>query len=145
MNNAKWAWGVGGHDVGKRSTSGGECVRARVIVNAAGAWADTVAGLCGVSALGIQPMRRSAFLFAGPDGVDVSGWPTVLGVDESYYFKPDAGVLLGSPANADPVAPQDVMPEELDIATGIYRIESSEAHTSELQSLMRKSYAVFSL
>src|SRR3546814_9959822 len=70
-------------------------------------------------------MRRSAFLFAGPDGVDVSGWPTVLGVDESYYFKPDAGVLLGSPANADPVAPQDVMPEELDIATGIYRIEEA--------------------
>src|SRR3546814_12185939 len=70
-------------------------------------------------------MRRSAFLFAGPDGVDVSGWPTVLGVDESYYFKPDAGVLLGSPANADPVAPQDVMPEELDIATGIYRIEAA--------------------
>lgn len=32
--------------------------------------------------------------------------------------------MLGSPANADPVPPQDVMPEELDIATGIYHIEN---------------------
>jgi len=47
----------------------------------------------------------------------------VVGIDESYYFKPDAGQLLGSPANADPVEPHDVQPEELDVATGIYHIE----------------------
>ncbi|MNH16899.1 FAD dependent oxidoreductase [compost metagenome] len=48
----------------------------------------------------------------------------MIGVDESFYFKPDAGQLLGSPANADPVEPQDVMPEELDVAIGIYNIEA---------------------
>lgn len=100
----------------------GETILARVIVDAAGAWADAVAEASGVSPLGIQPKRRAAFLFDAPEGVDIRAWPTVLGVDESYYFKPDAGVLLGSPANADPVPPQDVQPEELDIATGIYRI-----------------------
>jgi D-arginine dehydrogenase len=47
-----------------------------------------------------------------------------VGVDESYYFKPDAGRLLGSPANADPTVPHDVLPEELDVAMGIHRIES---------------------
>ena len=47
------------------------------------------------------------------------------GVDEDFYFKPDAGVLLGSPANADPVVPHDVVAEELDIATGIARIEAA--------------------
>ena len=57
--------------------------------------------------------------------MDVTLWPTVLAVDESYYFKPDAGALLGSPANADPVDAHDVMPEELDIATGIYHIEDA--------------------
>ena len=36
---------------------------------------------------------------------------------------PDAGQLLGSPANADPTGPHDVVPEELDIATGIHLIE----------------------
>jgi D-arginine dehydrogenase len=46
-----------------------------------------------------------------------------VGIDESWYFKPDAGQLLGSPANADPVAAHDVVPEELDIALGIHRIE----------------------
>lgn len=56
------------------------------------------------------------------DGVDVREWPTVLGVDESYYFKPDASVLLGSPANADPVEPHDVVAEEWDVALGIHRI-----------------------
>ena len=42
----------------------------------------------------------------------------VVGIDESFYFKPDAARLLGSPANADPAPPHDVMPEELDIALG---------------------------
>lgn len=103
---------------------GGDAVRARAVVNAAGAWADPVAALCGARTLGIEPRRRSAFTFAAPEGVDVAAWPAVIGVDESFYFKPDAGQLLGSPANADPVAPHDVVPEELDIALGIHRIES---------------------
>ena len=33
--------------------------------------------------------------------------------------------MLGSPANADPVPPHDVVAEELDIATGIHRIEAA--------------------
>ncbi len=101
----------------------GEPVRARQLVNAAGAWADTVAGLCGLRPLGIQPKRRSAFLFAAPQGVDHTHWPAVMDVGEAFYFKPDAGMLMGSPANADPVEAHDVVAEELDIATGIYHIE----------------------
>ncbi|NEX62541.1 NAD(P)/FAD-dependent oxidoreductase [Noviherbaspirillum galbum] len=109
----------------------GRTLGARVLVNAAGAWADTVAGLCGVPPIGLQPKRRTAFTFDAPAGVDFAGWPTVIGIDESYYFKPDAGQLLGSPANADPVSPHDVQPEELDVATGIYRIE--EATTLQIR------------
>jgi D-arginine dehydrogenase len=96
--------------------------QAPVLVNAAGAWADVVARLAGVPALGLQPKRRSAFTFAPPGGMDVRAWPCVIGADECWYFKPDAGLLLGSPANADPVSPQDVQPEELDIALAISRI-----------------------
>ena len=94
------------------------------MVNAAGAWADAVARLCGARPLGIEPRRRSAFTFAAPEGEDIHGWPAVIGVDESFYFKPDAGQLLGSPANADPVPPHDVVAEELDVAMGIDRIET---------------------
>jgi D-arginine dehydrogenase len=95
---------------------------AAVVIDAAGAWCDVVAAMAGVSAIGLQPKRRSAFTFAPPQGVDVRAWPCVISADESWYFKPDAGVLLGSPANADPVDPQDVQPEELDIALAIDRI-----------------------
>jgi D-arginine dehydrogenase len=104
--------------------NGGEVIEAGAIVNAAGAWADEVAATCGAQRIGLEPRRRSAFTFAAPDGIDTSHWPAVVGVDESYYFKPDAGQLLGSPANADATVPHDVVPEELDIAMGIHQIES---------------------
>lgn len=103
--------------------------QAGVVVNAAGAWADDVAERCGVAPVGLQPCRRSAFTFAAPEGLDCSTWPAVVGIDESFYFKPDAGQLLGSPANADPVAPHDVVAEELDVATGIYHIETATTLT----------------
>jgi D-arginine dehydrogenase len=101
----------------------GRELQAGVLVNAAGAWADTVALAAGVAPLGLQPCRRSAFTFDAPPGLDHRGWPTVCSVDESWYFKPDAGQLLGSPANADPVPAHDVQPEALDIAQGIAHIE----------------------
>ncbi|MDR7380075.1 D-arginine dehydrogenase [Rhodoferax ferrireducens] len=102
----------------------GQSLRARTVVNAAGAWADALAALFGAQPIGLVPHRRSAFTFPVPVGLDASAWPAVVGVDESYYFKPDAGQLLGSPANADATVPHDVVPEELDIAMGIHQIES---------------------
>jgi D-arginine dehydrogenase len=101
----------------------GATLRCATVVNAAGAWADELAARCGVPRIGLQPKRRSAFTFAAPEGVDARHWPTVAAIDDSWYFKPDAGQLLGSPANADPVPPHDVVPEELDIALGIHGIE----------------------
>ncbi len=101
----------------------GQALQARAVVNAAGAWADAVAGCCGAQPLGIEPHRRTAFTFDPPAGVDVRAWPAVIAVDESFYFKPDAGQLLGSPANADPVPAHDVVAEELDVATGIHHIQ----------------------
>ena len=105
--------------------AGGELLRARTVVDAAGAWGDEVARVFGAAPIGLEPRRRSAFTFKPPEGVDVSAWPAVVGIDESYYFKPDAGQLLGSPANADPTVAHDVVPEELDIAMGIHQIETA--------------------
>ncbi len=98
--------------------------RAPVLINAAGAWADTIGALAGAASIGLVPKRRSAFLFAPPQGVDASRWPTFMDLDQSFYVKPDARMLLGSPANADPVGPHDVQAEELDIAIAIDRIQS---------------------
>jgi D-arginine dehydrogenase len=104
--------------------AGGSAYRATVVVDAAGAWADDVARRAGVSPIGLEPRRRTAFTFAPPAGVDPTRWPLVIGADEDWYLKPDAGLLLGSPANADPVPPHDVQAEELDVALGIDRIEA---------------------
>lgn len=109
----------------------GRSVQASVVVNAAGAWADVLGGLAGAAPIGLTPMRRSAFTFGVPGGVDATHWPAVISADESFYIKPDAGQLLGSPANADATTPHDVQPEEVDVATGIWRIE--EATTLQIR------------
>jgi len=104
--------------------AGGSDYAAPVVVNAAGAWADVVAALAGVQNIGLEPRRRSAFICAPPEDLLCAQWPLTIGVGEDWYFKPDAGMLLGSPANADPVVPQDIQPEEIDIALAIDRIQS---------------------
>lgn len=103
----------------------GQMLAARAVVDAAGAWADEVALLLGAAPIGLQPRRRSAFTFRAPAGADVAPWPMVADIDEHWYFKPDAGQLLGSPANADPVPPHDVRPEEYDIALGMHHIQEA--------------------
>ena len=115
-------------------TSTGD-VDAGVVVDAAGAWADGIAQLAGVQPRGLQPLRRTAFLFRAPPGTDASGWPLVMDGAERWYVKPDAGLLLGSPADETPTDPCDARHEELDVALGIDRI--TEALDLEIRSVHR--------
>ena len=110
-----------------QSAAGRFC--APVLVNAAGAWCDELAQLAGVAPVGLVPMRRTAFTCDAPPGMEIGGWPLVIDADESFYFKPDAGMLLASPANEDPVAPQDVQPEDLDLAIAVDRLEHATTLT----------------
>ena len=98
---------------------------APVVINAAGAWGDEVARLAGVEPVGLQPMRRTALLIDAPDVAGVADMPTAIAVDESFYFKPDAGLLLLSPADETPCEPCDVQPEEFDVAIAIDRFETA--------------------
>ncbi len=97
-------------------------IRAAVVINAAGAWCDEIAALAGAAPVGLVPKRRTAIHFRGPDGVDCDPWPLCVDVDENFYFKPDAGKLIGSPADETPMPPCDVQPDELDIALTADRI-----------------------
>jgi D-arginine dehydrogenase len=106
------------------STPAGE-FSAPVLVNAAGAWCDELAAMAGVKPVGLVPKRRTAFICDAPAGCDVGRWPMVIDAQESFYFKPDAGTLLVSPANEDEVSPQDVQPEELDVAIAVDRMENA--------------------
>jgi D-arginine dehydrogenase len=98
-------------------------IDARVVVNAAGAWADPLAGLAGLEPLGLVPNRRTAFIFDVPAGVAAACWPMVSDAEEQFYFKPEAGRVLGSLAEEVPVPPGDAQPEDLDVAIAVDRIE----------------------
>lgn len=97
-------------------------LRAGVIANAAGAWADEVATLCGAKSLGITPFRRTvAQLRTNPPApVDL---PLVLDLGGAFYFKPENGSLWLSPHDETPSAPCDAAPEEMDVALAIDRFE----------------------
>jgi len=100
-------------------------IEGRVVINAAGAWADQVAALFGVRPLGLRVLRRSAAVIDGPRGTDVAGWPAVFDIDEQFYLKPEAARLLISPADEEPVAPCDAFAEDLTIALAVDRIQSA--------------------
>lgn len=95
----------------------------RKLINAAGAWGDVIAAMAGLKPIGLSPRRRTAITFAGPSTADASRWPMCMGVSEDFYFKPDAGMILASPANEDEMYPCDVQADELDVAICVDRIE----------------------
>ncbi|HEY4418982.1 MAG TPA: FAD-dependent oxidoreductase [Pseudonocardia sp.] len=98
------------------------------VVDAAGAWADVVAGLAGVPPVGLVPFRRTIALVPIPDAarsrVPAGPLPMVREADERFYFKPEGDGLLVSPADETPVEPHDARPDELDVATGLERVEA---------------------
>jgi len=112
--------------------------QADVVVNAAGAWADRVAALAGIAPLRMQACRRTAVLVEVASGEISDAWPLTIDVEESYYFKPDAGLLFISPADETPVEPCDVQPEELDVAIAIDRLEKA---TRAKVSRVRRKWA----
>lgn len=101
----------------------GTRVEAGVVIDAAGAWADHVAGLAGVTPIGLAPKRRTALILEAPAGVEPGPWPAVIDADEQFYFKPEAGRILASPADETDTAPCDAQPEEWDIAVCVDRIQ----------------------
>ena len=104
--------------------TGGSPLRAAIVVNAAGAWADEVARAAGIAAAGLEPRRRTAVrVSAGPWAV--AQWPCVIDASEQWYFRADAGALLLSPADETLSAPCDAQPDDYDVALAIERVEAA--------------------
>ena len=97
-------------------------VASSMILNAAGAWVDEITKLAGLAPIGLTPHRRTAFTFL-PSGIDASRWPHVSNVDYHWYVSPRGDSLVGSLADAVPVPPGDVYPDDMDVAQGIENIE----------------------
>jgi D-arginine dehydrogenase len=68
-------------------------VTATVLVNAAGAWANSVAKMAGASELPMRPYRRHLFVSPPLDWIDAR-WPFVWDVSHDIYFRPEGEGLL---------------------------------------------------
>lgn len=100
------------------------------VVDAAGAWADLVAGLAGVPQLGLRPLRRTIAVARVPDPArlrtaDGGALPMVIEAQERWYFKAEGENLLLSPGDETPVEPGDVRPDPLDVAAALERVEAA--------------------
>ena len=96
---------------------------AETVVNAAGAWADTMAVRAGAKPLGIQPLRRTVVQLR-VDPEPPSALPLCLDISGDFYFKPESGRLWLSPHDETPTDPCDAAPDELDVALAIDRLQN---------------------
>ncbi|MEY8839669.1 NAD(P)/FAD-dependent oxidoreductase [Cribrihabitans sp. XS_ASV171] len=110
-----------GGDIWRVETKAGPFT-APLVVNAAGAWAESVGGMAGAETIGLVPKRRTAMVVAEPEGFTRRDAPITIDVQEQFYLKPDAGRLLISPADETPTEPCDAQPEEIDVAICADRI-----------------------
>jgi D-arginine dehydrogenase len=108
---------------GWRMTTPDGAVDCTAVINASGAWGDRVAAMAHVEPIGLQPMRRTAFMVPGDE--KYSRWPLVADVDHGYYFRPDGTQLLCSLAEEDPSPPEDPRPRMEDVALAIERINTA--------------------
>ena len=99
-----------------QAIAGDTVMSGRVIVNAAGAWAGQIGEMAGAAPIGLVPKRRTAIILDPPPATNVNAMPAIDYVAGDAYLKPDAGRIMASPGDQTPVEPQDVRPEELDIA-----------------------------
>jgi D-arginine dehydrogenase len=115
---------------------GGDIIVANTIVNASGAWAEVIGALAGCKPVGLVPKRRTAFTFDSPAGLDLTTMPMTIDFDETFYFKPEVGQFLASPADETSSPPCDAQPEEMDIAIAAERIET--ATTLQIRRIKNK-------
>jgi D-arginine dehydrogenase len=116
---------------GWKLTAGENQIAATIIVDAAGAWGDSVAAHAGIAPLGLKPLARSVFTF--DPGRDPRNWPMVVDAHEQWYMKPEGPNMIGSAASEIPTEPSDVRAEEIDNALGIERI--NDASRLEIRSV----------
>lgn len=112
-------------------SAGGDELTCGAVVNAAGAWGDVIARMAGLEPIGLQPMRRTAFMVPGRE--DSAHWPMVVEVNENWYVKPDGVQFLCSLAEEVPSEPMDARPRIEDVTLAIERI--NQATTLDIRTV----------
>jgi D-arginine dehydrogenase len=119
-----------------RVQTGSERYSGRVVVDAAGAWAEQVGDLAGARPIGLRPLRRTAITFDPPPDARIDEWPCLIDADEDFYLKPDGAQLLASPCDETPFPPSDVTADDLEVALAADRV--MKATTLELRHIRRR-------
>jgi D-arginine dehydrogenase len=112
---------------GWRVSTAGETFDCGILVDAAGAWADDIAALAGAPRHRLQPMRRTAATIPVPPAIEalLPSAPFVAPVDNSFYFKPEAGAVMVSLCDATPSDPCDAWADDLDVALALERFHAA--------------------
>ena len=110
--------------------------QSRIVVNAAGAWAGEIAALAGATNVGLEPLRRTAVLIEAHAQTHLQSWPMIVDIEDQFYIKPEAGMLMLSPADESPSNACDAQPDELDIAIAVDRAE--RATTLQIKRIVHK-------
>ncbi|MBR9762815.1 MAG: FAD-binding oxidoreductase [Rhodobacteraceae bacterium] len=104
--------------------TGAGVFRAPVLVNAAGAWADGLARLAGITPIGLTARRRTLLEVRLAGAERLRSLPMIADLDLHFYFKPEAGRFLISPADETPARPGNALPEDLDVTLCLDRIRA---------------------
>ena len=102
--------------------AGGEQIFARVLVNAAGAWAGAIGALAGCAPLRLRPLRRSLVVCAAPARFDVRRWPLVWSDAHRLYFRPLERRLMICPMDETPSEPCDAQEDQHAIEEALARL-----------------------
>jgi len=97
--------------------------QAETVINAAGAWADQIAELFGITALNLTPLRRTAAILEIDKPLE-SDRPMIMKADGYYYRYQDQRAILASPQEAVPSPPEDAQPRSEDVDALIQEIEA---------------------
>lgn len=90
--------------------------QAKQIINAAGGWAEQIGVLANAAKIGLVAKRRTAVVVEAPNGIDVNKLPVIEFTDSNAYIKAEGGKLMVCPGDQTPVEPQDIQPDEMDVA-----------------------------
>ncbi|MFM1983298.1 MAG: hypothetical protein RJB22_2017 [Pseudomonadota bacterium] len=103
--------------------AGTDQLRARRVVNAAGAWASDIAARAGAAPIAIRPLRRTMVQARLGCTIDAH-LPLVIDLAGRFYFKPEGTQRVWlSPHDETPTDPCDAAPDREDVAHAIARFE----------------------
>src|SRR5215467_3471568 len=118
----------------------GETIKPRMLINAAGAWANSIARMAGAADLPLRPCRRHLFVSPPLDWADPS-WPFVWDVSHDIYFRPEGEGLLLCACDQVELPPGD---PPVDAAVGELLAEKIERYMPALSKVsINKSWAGF--